>query len=40
MIRSNEFPEYFTRFRTFQIYDLTPTRNKCTIVKKLFQILW
>ena len=22
MTRSNEFPEFFTRFRAFQIYDL------------------
>ena len=28
MTRSNEFPEFFTRFRAFQIYDLRPTRNK------------
>ena len=28
MTRSNEFSEFFTRFRTFQIYDLRPTRNK------------
>ena len=28
MTRSNEFPEFFTHFRAFQIYDLRPTRNK------------
>ena len=28
MTRSNEFPEFFTLFRAFQIYDLRPTRNK------------
>ena len=28
MTRSNEFSEFFTLFRAFQIYDLRPTRNK------------
>ena len=28
MTRSNEFPEFFTRFRAFQIYDLIQTQNK------------
>ena len=28
MTCTNEFPEFFTRFRAFQIYDLRPTRNK------------
>ena len=28
MTHSNEFPEFFTCFRTFQIYDLRPTWNK------------
>ena len=28
MIRLDEFPEFFTRFRAFQIYDLKPTQNK------------
>ena len=28
MTRSDEFPEFFTRYRAFQIYDLRPTRNK------------
>ena len=28
MTHSNEFLEFLTRFRAFQIYDLRPTRNK------------
>ena len=28
MTRSNVFPQFFTCFRAFQIYDLRPTRNK------------
>ena len=28
MTRLNQFPEFFTRFRAFQIYDFRPTRNK------------
>ena len=28
MTHPNEFPEFFTRFKALQIYDLKPTRNK------------
>ena len=28
MTNSNEFSEFFTHFRAFQIYDLRPTKNK------------
>ena len=39
MTRSNEFPEFFTRFRAFQIYDLIQTQNKLFHLKKKKKIM-
>ena len=28
MTHSNEFPKFYNRYKTFQIYDLKPIKNK------------
>ena len=43
MTRSNEFPNFFTRFKALQIYDLRPTGNKLFHLigeTKTMSILW